>query len=698
MSDKTGIILKDFNMATAYGLKFYKTVQGVNVADGNRYPVTLKIYEKDYNGFSSEIEALGADSIRISFGNQGDRRYEPIKKTSISFSIIDTEQFDYTQFYTSDATKYKVEVEALGFKHVGFIVQDSFSRALSYKAAINLTAIDNLSILDGLKFEELGLPKHCLIEDIINACAQKCYPGASVSYKCSDLYYYGSLRQNGEPINGLKFQQCTIRTSIFKEKDLKNVLESLLLSGMLYITQSGAGYIIKEYTSDHIGSALLRRKISARFDGESELSMTPAVRNFRLVNNLEEYSSLDGIIPKGKAYFWGADRQELRSWDNTLGQVMSGPGFSGQTSLLTYKGLPLATKDDEDVICTYVFPVALYNAREPYSTYKLGLMPDKFNIEFDLSAEYTFSVGRTSYQKEEVIKLKNMSLRLALFYRQAGVTYYYNSETKIWQSAFNLCVLTIDNANGNITVALNAQMEKTANKEVYMSIYPIMSSDAEPNTKGSAGGYTRIKGIELKSPGIEDNTYDANVLNVKVGDNNIDREEDVLFSSSPSSNRSSILTYNNILISTLNNETDIIQHVRSNVGMPDMLMLEYQARACLFMAEAPAKTINGSVFMNTTDMVADYVTTNDGYLSSGEDQIVLADTQSSKAITRVDTLFDFILASKFGDYRMNYAEINLLRFAIDGEFCEVKEFYISDYIANQPIINTFIQRNYLKHS
>ena len=39
---------------------------------------------------------------------------QTIKKTSLVLSIVDTDQFDYSQFYTSDGKKYKVIEEGFG--------------------------------------------------------------------------------------------------------------------------------------------------------------------------------------------------------------------------------------------------------------------------------------------------------------------------------------------------------------------------------------------------------------------------------------------------------------------------------------------------------------------------------------------------------------------------------------------------------
>lgn len=703
-------------MATAYGLKFYKTVQGVNVADGNRYPVTLKIYEKDYNGFSSEIEALGADSIRISYGNQGDRRYEPIKKTSIGFSIVDTEQFDYSQFYTSDATKYKVEVDALGFKHVGFIVQDSFSRNLSYRALINLTAIDNLSILDNIESKSLTFTKYEKIGSIVSKIIAKCYPDASVAWRSNNQYYGGS------PLSGSlisKYEDLLINTDSFADKNLKEVLEDILLSGMLYIFQSGTGYIIREYTSDYSTNKLLQRKVAAQFEGESELSMTPAVRKFKLEQGLEEAETFSGYNPtKNDDYEFvqaGASDYfpyyKLKKWKNVRGY--SWRNIQGRETQIYSDGLPIFWRPDTIDGVLQELTLSGYDAFlfrtsgnamgdfNAYSIAEIGLMPSDFSVVFTVNPRIQTWPDGENQSEVTPVYLKEAIYKYGIKYTENGIDYYFDRNTGRFGTDFKTNTITVNNPKQEMRIKVDVPFSYlgTAKKVFSFLLFPVFSSNMN-DYPVSFPVTTKIKSIEI-IPSSTLQRYDGQKVNITVGENNLDSSEEVFYSASPNPPLESMLYYNNILLNSVGENMLTTQFININpdLGIGDMKVLEYQARACLFLTEAPAKKVNGGVFMNTNDMVADYMTTEtDSYLSSGTDQIVLADTKSSKGITRVDTLFDFILATKFGDYRINQAEINLLRFAIDGEFCEVKEFYISDYIANQPIINTFIQRNYLKHS
>ena len=69
----------------------------------------VEIYRKNYTGVSIEIGALAADSLSIALENLGSIT-DPIGKSVCSFSIIDTDQVEYDDFFTPDATALKVVV------------------------------------------------------------------------------------------------------------------------------------------------------------------------------------------------------------------------------------------------------------------------------------------------------------------------------------------------------------------------------------------------------------------------------------------------------------------------------------------------------------------------------------------------------------------------------------------------------------
>ena len=75
---------------------------------------------------------------------------QTIKKTSLVLSIIDTDQFDYSQFYTSDGKKYKVNLISSVANWTGYLVPQSFGQDLGTNCLISITASDGLHLLQGI--------------------------------------------------------------------------------------------------------------------------------------------------------------------------------------------------------------------------------------------------------------------------------------------------------------------------------------------------------------------------------------------------------------------------------------------------------------------------------------------------------------------------------------------------------------------
>ena len=86
----------------AYGLKYYKEFAWTNYANDTTGNTRIEILENNYSGASVEIDELGETPVQLRMDNTGDMINQTIKKTSLVLSIIDTDQFDYSQFYTSD--------------------------------------------------------------------------------------------------------------------------------------------------------------------------------------------------------------------------------------------------------------------------------------------------------------------------------------------------------------------------------------------------------------------------------------------------------------------------------------------------------------------------------------------------------------------------------------------------------------------
>lgn len=135
-----------------YGLWLYKEIE-------TEYGYCkVEIFRRGYNGSQIEIGALAANSLAISLENLGEIT-APIGKSVCSFEIIDTDQINYDDFFTPDATAYKVVVSSRGgsgayvTRWSGYITPDFFAENLSYRTPISISARDNIGYLNDVDFD-----------------------------------------------------------------------------------------------------------------------------------------------------------------------------------------------------------------------------------------------------------------------------------------------------------------------------------------------------------------------------------------------------------------------------------------------------------------------------------------------------------------------------------------------------------------
>ena len=145
----------------AYGLLLYKEI----IAPEGTH--RLEVHKDGYTGQAVEIDGLVRDSIVLS-KNAGEVS-DAIVTSVLSFGLYDTGQIDYTQFFTPNATLFKVVLKLDGAtRWTGFLTPDSYSENLAYRDIITLTARDNLGRLNDYDFS-LGRGQLLSVRAIITA-------------------------------------------------------------------------------------------------------------------------------------------------------------------------------------------------------------------------------------------------------------------------------------------------------------------------------------------------------------------------------------------------------------------------------------------------------------------------------------------------------------------------------------------------
>ena len=137
----------------AYVKKYYKEFDGYNAATRQAYSVLVDIYEDGFAGAAIEIEKVSASPLQLALDSDGDPLYTAIKKTSAAFNIINTGQFDYSEFYTSNAKKYKMMITSTVFNWTGYLVPQAVSFDLATNGEFTLTASDGLHLLQSIDYK-----------------------------------------------------------------------------------------------------------------------------------------------------------------------------------------------------------------------------------------------------------------------------------------------------------------------------------------------------------------------------------------------------------------------------------------------------------------------------------------------------------------------------------------------------------------
>lgn len=118
----------------------------------------LEIFRKGYEGGETEIEAIASNSLTLSLENLG-AVTDPIGKSVCSFEIINTDQINYDDLFTPDATALKVVVSTrlergeYVTRWSGYVTPDFFAESLSYRAPISISARDNIGYLNDVDFD-----------------------------------------------------------------------------------------------------------------------------------------------------------------------------------------------------------------------------------------------------------------------------------------------------------------------------------------------------------------------------------------------------------------------------------------------------------------------------------------------------------------------------------------------------------------
>lgn len=141
-------------MAAIYRKKYYKNI----VSCGHGW--TLEIHQRTELPIVAREIGSVLQGLRLYVqGDQADID-TPIVKTSLEMTFVDAPDLDskkcgdWEEFYTSDATQYKVLLYKDGvLEWSGYITPDSYAEDLQYRGSVTLVARDNLGAMQDFQYD-----------------------------------------------------------------------------------------------------------------------------------------------------------------------------------------------------------------------------------------------------------------------------------------------------------------------------------------------------------------------------------------------------------------------------------------------------------------------------------------------------------------------------------------------------------------
>ena len=269
----------------AYGLKYTQYIEKGGAL------VRINVYEKDWTGGSYGMAHVVGASLQI-IGGQSNV-IAPIIKTAFSFSLVDafdegTPNSDGTtcinpdgekcgqweEFFTPDATKYKVEVTskpAPGASEsviwTGFITPDSWSENMIYRGVITVTARDMIGALQEKEFDLTG---RVSVRDLIAGAMSACE--CPMQLQLTEAHFL--TNSNGNSILDHNFA-----ASVFAGDTWYQALEDTLDSLGLVLRYNGANRIVLT-SLRYIAGDTTRGSHEIEFVSRSGLrQLDPAIRS-----------------------------------------------------------------------------------------------------------------------------------------------------------------------------------------------------------------------------------------------------------------------------------------------------------------------------------------------------------------------------------------------------------------------------------
>ena len=624
-----------------YGLFAYKEITALRT----KHVYRLEIYKKDFSGTTMELEEFSSSPFSITLEGEGDEIYRPIIKSSLSINIIDKDQFDYTQFFTSDAFGFRVFLLRNGVRlWSGYITPDSFGQDLQYRSTINLVARDNIGYLSEIDYDWFDYD-FVSIEQLLTKAFDKIQAQFSLDNRVN-------IFSGNKPIT-----DAYIQTVGLKNKTWFEVLEEVL---------SGCGlqlrYINDNYTLHDIANEVeLGGNYTPTFiDRSQRVDFSPAWREEQLEQDYLKLDSFLNGIPADKDYNQSSKISTTVTGTNGTGSI---PIYYYQLgSVWSSENLPngLFVGNPSDYGETYnALLITSFNYDIDPRSYiykRFNVLRTQESIQFDIAAWNTLFMPapyRTKLQAAIYTYTSYyLNFRFNIFlYGASGVNYVYSKQGWI------TTITNFDDIDPHIiltgsesgkSVISNGEARWTTQQEtlsitingvpedgrMIFAIYKWIASDAidiaYPLDDVNPGYFARIDDIKAYYKTSNDTTGQESKITINES-NNVKQSFDFKYGQIPDSS-GGYLAFAGGLHDNDDYHTPLTDWYRSAFPGNKYNLLELVGRGLAHHGKKARKIMTGTILFDGQDFSKILVIDNEKYVINGGTYDVTKETLTGEFI------------------------------------------------------------------
>lgn len=478
----------------AHGLKYYK-----EIAHTDGKVIRLEILEKAYVGIALEI---GPVCQALCLDIQGDTEIDaPIVKTSVTMTFVDAPDHedsdqkkcgDWEEFYTSDATKWKVVIKVrkeAGLNFVtmwgGYITPDSYNEVLTYRGSVTIVARDNIGHMNDFPFDADGDANGMIsMRDVIGGAWAKIESPMSLRLYSddwmltNDVVAYDTM-MNVSAFEGKSWGEAVEMVLFAYGATLRYVgYNDVAIRPLRWIPQMGAaqGEAMQVHEPKFISGAERElvpavRRVEENVDYDVEGTVSDKVDVSDFVGSTEDVWILGNESNSGGIVYPIVNKTRGRGWCNPADSLFFNP-------------YPYSFLDgkEEDRGFTWLTCNTAESSFSRYAEYSLYAKPDNINLYCKFGPSYSLGAPERLAPADSLL-----SCLIAVAVEQNGITSYLTNEGE-WVSEptrlekdlsespeFNLPIPLVKYSGAVLLRVLVLQVKTTATYRDAVSYVPLYS-------------------------------------------------------------------------------------------------------------------------------------------------------------------------------------------------------------------------------